>query len=125
MCSTRLQCVVAGGAPCDFRALPARSPLLLYWLGGTRLDKPQLYEQASPVSFISKDDPPMFFFHGAVDNIVPLASPRQMSEQLTAAGCDAQMYVVPNAGHGAAFVDPQAGAQAIKFLDAHLKPLSR
>jgi dipeptidyl aminopeptidase/acylaminoacyl peptidase len=84
-----------------------------------------LYEQASPASFISKDDPPMFFFHGAVDQIVPLASPRQMSEQLTAAGCDAQVYVVPNAGHGKAFLDPQAAAQAIKFLDEHLRPMAR
>ena len=28
--STRLQCVVAGGAPCDFRALPADSSRLAY-----------------------------------------------------------------------------------------------
>jgi triacylglycerol lipase len=125
VCSTRLQCVVAGGAPCDFRALPARSSLLSYWLGGTRLDKPLLYEQASPASFITKDDPPMFFFHGAADSIVPLQSPQAMVQQLTAAGCQASVYVVPNAGHGAAFIDPTAAGEALKFLDAHLKPLAK
>ena len=31
--STRLQCVVAGGAPCDFRSMPADKPALAYWLG--------------------------------------------------------------------------------------------
>ena len=121
-CDTRLQCIVAGGAPCDFRLLPPRSPRLSYWLGGTRLDKPLLYEQASPANFISRDDPPMFFYHGAVDAVVPLDSPQNMAKQMTAAGCQATVYVVPDAGHVAAFLDMTAASEAVKFLDAQLKP---
>ena len=49
--STRLQCVVAGGAPCDFRSMPADSIGLAYWLGGSRAEKPLAYQQASPLQF--------------------------------------------------------------------------
>src|SRR3954468_11590862 len=34
--SSRLQAVVAGGAPCDFRSLPGDSERIAFWLGGTR-----------------------------------------------------------------------------------------
>ena len=62
--SARLQVVVAGGAPCDFRALPADSKRLAYWLGGTPAEKPDAYRDASPANYVTADDPPMFFFHG-------------------------------------------------------------
>ena len=38
--SARLQCVLAGGAPCEFRILPIESKQLAYWLGGTPGEKP-------------------------------------------------------------------------------------
>ena len=63
--SARLQIVVAGGAPCDFRVLPADSERLAYWLGGTPAEKPDAYREASPTNYVTADDPPMFFFHGA------------------------------------------------------------
>src|SRR4051812_4380356 len=38
--SARLQAVVAGGAPCDFRVLPGDSQRVAFWLGGTRTAMP-------------------------------------------------------------------------------------
>ncbi|MDA7980547.1 MAG: alpha/beta hydrolase, partial [Pirellulales bacterium] len=35
----RLKAVVPGGAPCDFRAMPANSRGLAFWLGGTSREK--------------------------------------------------------------------------------------
>lgn len=119
--ASRLQCVVAGGAPCDFRPLPADNQRLAYWLGGSRAEKPEAYELASPVKFITKDDPPVFFFHGEADNLVPLASPKAMAEQLKAVGVPATLFTLPKAGHMDAYRDPGAPLEAIKFLDGQLK----
>jgi triacylglycerol lipase len=123
--STRLQCVVAGGAPCDFRALPADSGRLAYWLGGSRSEKPLLYQQASALNFVTADDPPSFFFHGEDDRLVPLASPRIMVEQLTASRVPATLHSIPGAGHIQTFFNNDARAAAIEFLDKYLQPAAK
>lgn len=120
--STRLQAVVAGGAPCDFRPLPADIEGLAFWLGGSRAQAPEQYRLASPASFVTPDDPPMFFFHGENDHLVPLISPQQMRDALTHAGVSAELYVVPRLGHVACCVDRGAIDRSIAFLEQHLKP---
>ena len=119
--SARLQCVVAGGAPCDFRELPPDSSFLAYWLGGTPATKGDNYRNASPANFISADDPPMFFFSGEDDVIVPISSPTQMVEALKKAGLIAEMYPVKHIGHMLAIFDPGARDHALAFLDHYLK----
>ncbi len=119
--STRIQCVVAGGAPCDFRAMPPGNQRLAYWLGGTRAEKPDAYELASPTKFVSKDDPPVFFYHGEADSLVPPDSPRGMHAELKTAGVPSELFTVPKAGHVEAVRDPAALAAALEFLDKHLK----
>lgn len=119
--SARLQAVVAGGAPCDFRVLPENSKQLSYWLGGTRGAKPEAYRVASPAAFISTDDPPMFFFHGAKDLLVPVHSPQRMVALLTEAGVTAQMHTIQDAGHLDALFDRETMEMVIAFADKHLK----
>ncbi len=119
--SARLQVVVAGGAPCDFRMLPADSERLTYWLGGTPAKRPDAYEQASPTKFVTSDDPPMFFFHGAADDIVPIRSPKRMVERLKAAKVPVEFYEIPEAGHMGAVVDRSSMHEALAFVERHLK----
>jgi acetyl esterase/lipase len=119
--STRLQCVVAGGAPCEFRQLPKDSLRLLHWFGGTPGDKPDLYALASPARFVSKDDPPVFFFHGAEDKLVPVTGLAQMERLLTDVGVPVRLYVIPGAGHVDAMFNERAMETAVKFLDEHLQ----
>jgi acetyl esterase/lipase len=119
--STRLQAVVGGGTPCDFRAMPIDESFLGFWLGGTRREVPEQYRLASPAAFISEDDPPMFFFHGENDELVPLYLPQGMCEQMKTCGCSAELYVVPMIGHTAADMDRTAVEKGIDFLVQHLK----
>jgi acetyl esterase/lipase len=119
--SARLQAVVAGGTPCDFRGLPANSRRLAYWLGGTPSDKPDAYRFASPAAFITADDPPMFFFHGERDRLVPIHSPRRMVESLAVAGVEAKLHTIHNTGHIGALFDPETLAMALAFADRNLK----
>ena len=83
--TARLQVVVAGGTPCDFRVLPGDSDRVAFWIGGTRDKMPNEYRDASPASFITADDPPMYFFHGQQDLLVPVESPTEMVKLLKAA----------------------------------------
>jgi acetyl esterase/lipase len=122
--SARLQVVVAGGAPCDFRMLPADSEQLSYWLGGTPGDKPEAYRDASPASYISSDDPPMFFFHGEADDIVPIRSPQRMADLLKAAGVAVEFHAIPKAGHMGAVVDRDAMFDALAFVNRNLRDAS-
>jgi acetyl esterase/lipase len=121
--STRLQCVVAGGAPCDFRLIPPDSEGLAYWLGGSRAEKPAVYELASPLAFVSHDDPPILFFHGDVDRLVPLLGPQAMVKKLGEVGVPAQLYTIAGAGHIPAFADPKAHDETVKFFEEHLKKI--
>lgn len=117
----RPRAVVAGGAPCDFRDVSADGRWFVYFLGGTRRQKPELYRRASPAAFVSADDPPFLFYHGADDFVVPVAGPRKMAEQLKKVGVETEVYIVPDEGHIRTFLDPKARQKAIEFLNKHLK----
>lgn len=119
--STRLQCVLAGGAPCDFRDMAAESAILSYWLGGTRSQKADNYRDASPTNFVTADDPPMYFFSGEDDVIVPISSPRRMFAALQAAGVATEFYAVKNSGHIQTLFDRTALDHALTFADKYLK----
>jgi acetyl esterase/lipase len=119
--SSRLQAVACGGAPCEFRILEPDEGLLKFWLGGTRREQPEQYRLASPAAFASADDPPMFFFHGERDDLVPLASPIHMCRVLQDVGVRSDLYVVPEAGHNRALLDRTALDKSIEFLAEQLK----
>lgn len=118
----RLQAVVAGGAPCEFRNLPERSSLLTYWLGGPPSELPEIYRDASPASFVSADDPPIYFYHGEHDRMVPSRSAMQLHQRLKAKGVRTDMHLVADAGHIKTFFDLQSVDLAAQFLDDVLKP---
>lgn len=113
--STRVQCVIAGGAPCEFEWI--RSKSLVYWLGHSPQEKPELYRKAAPLSFISKDDPPFLFIHGTTDKVVPQRSSQKMHEQLTKAGIESRYVTVKGKGHFATFSDLSWMDTAIEFMD--------
>ncbi|MEZ6057365.1 MAG: alpha/beta hydrolase [Planctomycetaceae bacterium] len=119
---TRLQCIVAGGAPCDFRSMPAQAGTLTYWLGGTRAQKPDLYEQASPAAFATKDDAPTFCFNGTKDQLVPVAWTQPLVDALKEVDVEVILEEVPNADHIKAAWSPQGRRAGYDFFDKHLKP---
>jgi acetyl esterase/lipase len=122
--SARIQVVVAGGAPCDFRMLADDSQRLAYWLGGTPGEKPDAYREASPTTYVTKDDAPMFFYHGTDDTVVPIHSPQRMVELLKETGVPVEFFAVPKAGHALAVRDPEAIRLAMAFAERYLKPVS-
>ena len=118
----RLQAVVAGGTPCDFRDLPADSRSLAFWLGGTRREQEDLYRQASPMAFVTAAAPPVFLYHGEKDLLVLPHGPKALKQALDEAGVATELMIVPDEGHIGTFRHTDALSKACAFLDGHLRP---
>lgn len=54
---------------------------------------------ASPVTYVSADDPPFLMLHGEADKLVPIEQSEILLGALQAAGVPAELVVVANAGH--------------------------
>ncbi len=120
--STRIQAVVAGGAPCDLEITPPRNSTISFFMGGTRYERPENYRRASPLRFVTDDDPPMFFFHGSRDGLVPRNSAEYLHDALLAMDIPSELFISQNRGHVGAYFDRTARDKAIDFLDHILKP---
>jgi acetyl esterase/lipase len=116
----RLRACVAGGAPCDLTALPLNSRLLSPVFGGTRAEFPAKYNDASPVTHVSADDPPMFLFHGTRDRLVPPDSSHRMREALEKNSVPYEYVEVAEKAHLMTFVDRVATEKSFEFLKKHL-----
>ena len=116
----RLQAAVLGGAPIDLgRFFP--NPAMRFFLGAWPSERPDVYAMASPITFVSADDPPMFLYHGASDWMVDVSQAHEMSDALRRAGVPTGYYEAPG-GHFATFLfDREQVSRAIDFLDRWLK----
>jgi acetyl esterase/lipase len=86
---------------------------------------------ASPVTYVTPDDPPFLILHGDQDTTVPLSQSVILHEALLAAGVPATLVVVRNAGHGFKPVggNPQPSREELSrmiadFFDGTVKPVS-
>ena len=116
----KLQAVVAGGTPTDFQKVRDDSRMMAYWLGGTPADVGEAYRAASPIVFASKDDPPVFLYHGTRDRVVPRANAESLARKLKRFQVPSEVHWVRGKGHIGAFMDTDAMDRAIAFLDQTL-----
>lgn len=56
--------------------------------------------QASPVTYVTADDPPFLILHGDMDLVAPLSQSQLFYDRLTAAGVEAQLVIVQGGNHG-------------------------
>ena len=99
--SSQIQAVVDMFGPADLTVTfeKDKSPLLEHVFGTTD-HKSQIVRQASPVTYVSSDDPPFLIFHGEKDNQVLLDQSQALYERLVSADVPATMVIVKNCGHG-------------------------
>ena len=69
-------------------------------MGGTPMTAPANYQNSSPVNFASSDDPPIIFFHGETDQVVPISQSERLETTLKNTQIRHQFIRVPNQGHG-------------------------
>lgn len=118
---TRIQAVAAGGAPTDFRVFPDNGKWAEYWMGGDLKTQPDRFRDASATLFVDKDDPPVFFFNGTDDKLVPIEWSKSCFEALKAKGVKTEMHTIDGAGHLTAAMNPEALEKAYAFLQKELQ----
>ncbi|TWU45466.1 Carboxylesterase NlhH [Novipirellula aureliae] len=114
----RAACV--GGPPCDFRDLPLDNTTLAFFFGGSRREKPSAYEAASPIAYVSKDDPPVHIIHGESDLLVPIQTSVAFREAMQKAGASCGLTRLPDQGHAMAFLNPKTREEMRAFFDRTL-----
>jgi acetyl esterase/lipase len=102
--SSRVQAVVSFYGPSDLAAL-VRSRRLSHEPVRTLMgDQPSRnadsLAEASPISYVTHDDPPFLLIHGSDDRWVPLDQSLRMASSLAIAGVPHRLIVVPGARHG-------------------------
>lgn len=96
------------------------SPVALL-LGGSDNDVAEMAQEASPISHVSKDDPPFLIMHGDMDEIVPLRQSQAFAWALRNSGVDVELLILKGVGHGGCeFMQPDQVKAIDTFLDEHL-----
>jgi dipeptidyl aminopeptidase/acylaminoacyl peptidase len=128
--SSRVQAVCDLFGPTDFlRFEPAnRDPksAISRLFGGTVEEKKDLARLASPVTHVSKDDPPFLILHGTADKLVPVSQSEILADALKKAGVEVTLVKLDGAGHGGPqFNTPEIRKTVADFFDKHLRSGSR
>jgi acetyl esterase/lipase len=99
--SSRVQAVVDFFGPADLNIFFQRyqGTLMKEVFGAPDANSDKL-KVASPVTYISRDDPPFLIIHGDKDTVVPLSQSQILYDRMVAGGVTAVLVIVKNAGHG-------------------------
>ena len=124
--SSQVQCVVSFFGPTDFTKSYGKSEdaadVLPLYLGGNLEDARERHIEASPLTYVTKDDAPTLCIHGTNDTYVALEQSQFIVDKLKATGVEAKLLVMQGAGHGFEGEDYDKGdAAMMKFFDTHLK----
>jgi acetyl esterase/lipase len=128
--SSRVQCVVDFCGPSDFLAFAKFKRTLLpppgtieapegQLFGGTIAQKRELAIAASPVTYVSKDDPPFLIVHGTNDPLVNMEQAELLQAALTKAGASATLVKIIGGGH--LFGGSEVSARVGDFFAKHLR----
>lgn len=112
--SARVQAVCDWFGPTDFTQMDAHRPegaRLVHddpgspesrLVGGPIQKEPyrSICADANPITYVTKDDPPILIMHGDMDISVPVHQSELFYKALKKAGVDATFYVVKGGGHG-------------------------
>lgn len=129
--SAKVQCVVARATPSDFVASATGREVPALLLGARFSPRPdpgspemRIAREASPITHVTADDPPLLLIHGDQDDVVPYALSERFRERLAAAGVKTDLIKVSGARHGPGFPGaeqtPQVGRWAGEWFDIHL-----
>ena len=74
---------------------------------------------ASPIHYVSKDDPPFLIIHGENDATIPVTQAESFAAALKAAGVETTLEIANGRGHGAG--GPKSQPMIKAFFDKYLK----
>jgi acetyl esterase/lipase len=127
--SSRVQCVVNLCGPQDFakgllfdqEGKPVwKDDAVIGLLGGSAEEKHANAVAASPVTYVSKDDPPFITFHGTKDQRVAFRHAEAIHEALQKAGVPSLLVPITGGGHGSVG-HPEVKVRGTQFTDKILR----
>lgn len=123
--SSEVQAVVDLYGPTDLTAEEAKSRKeVLNLMGGKKIDEAaDAYRLASPVTHVTKDDPPTLILHGSIDTTVPIHQAELLVEKLKNAGVVYEYDRLEGWPHTMdldASVNEHCMAKMFEFLDKNL-----
>lgn len=126
--SSRVACAVSFAGPTDWSLLstiehkhPAYRQLIGYEPGtpASELAGDRIVS-VSPISFVTKDDPPLMQVHGDKDVIVPIQHASNLHEKLKATGVTSELVIIPGGNHSVAGAGGGTARRATAFVTEHL-----
>ena len=88
-------------------------------VGGSAEENVTKATAASPIHYVSKDDPPFLIIHGEIDSTVPVTQAESFAAALKAAGVETTLEIANGRGHGAG--GPKFQPMIKAFFDKYLK----
>lgn len=91
-------------------------------LGCNIVDCSDKVEEANPITYVSKDDPPFLIFHGISDCTVTPKSSHLLQKELDKNNIPVSLHLIADAGHGGrAFSSNEVKKQILDFLSKTIK----
>jgi len=123
--SSRVQAVVDLYGPTDLTTpFAVNNPTAINFLGGRKIGEARKqYELASPITHVTKDDPPTLIFHGSIDETVPIAQSDMLAKKLRTVGVPVQydrLIGWPHTMDAAEVVNRRCRRLMIRFFDKYL-----
>jgi acetyl esterase/lipase len=121
--SSRVQAVVNLAGPTEMVLdYVRRSRYWRFLLGGSPEELPDRYKAASPVTYVTPDDPPVLTVCGTLDLLLP--QEKLLDETMKAVGASHELIVVEGVGDQMyKLFDPYHDNAVWDFLEKHLKEL--
>ena len=100
--SSKVQAVVSYFGPTNLQVdlPPVSKSIVKHFIGFDQAEKPDLYRQASPVTYVSKGDAPMLLYQGTEDPLVPYDQAWLMTQALTKAKVPGRIEFLLGVNHG-------------------------
>ena len=127
--SSRVQAVVNYFGPTELGAADfpdVTKPLLRDFVGGPPSEKAEVIRLASPITYVTRDDPPMLTFQGTKDPLVPHTQATKLADAMTSAGVPGRVDLLVGAGHGWGGDELKHTIdETFAFFDQYLKPKAK
>jgi len=123
--TSRVQAVVNIYGPTDmvecWKTSPGARPFI-QGLIGTPETAAEAFKVASPVTYISEDDPPVLTLHGSADTLVPPSQATLLDKAMKDASAKHELLILEGQGHGFGGESQKKAMETMwSFLDKSLK----
>ncbi len=117
--SSAVQCAVPVSGIFDFSEIGNGGERMRYWLGSAEGEAwTERLREASPISWVDSEDPPMLLIHGTEDRLVQAGQSETLHAKLQSDGVETRLRLVDDQGH--IIRDRRVYMEAMQFFDKHL-----